>query len=286
MSSCSKRKRVGVDTIDRNAFSFATSVRGTRFCNVEGVTVGEVLQCVRQPDNPFDKNAVGLHRRNAASVRVGYLSRDICSHLTPYLDRKCVTLSVRVVDIQKKGPSSVDIRVDVSGSIQEPCAAETRYEFAKALNEALCPVKGSFSSRILSENAKVMLNDVVRDHSHLLRSEEKMIYKKILALDITATALLLRLYVRKGTWFRMRDLNYFDRETVEAAAEKLIRLEFLQCSAKAPHAKRMTILSSTLSVPEIKKLLRCYRSRNAVCRLQGSKDILMKRLERLLHQVE
>ena len=290
MSSRSKRKRDDVDTasvlVDGDVFTFTTWLRGARFCEVGGVAIGEFLECDRQPDKPFDKNALGLHRRNNAFDRVGYLSRDICSLLAPYLDRKCVTLYVHVIDIKRKSPSPMEIRIDVHGTIHEQFDADTRYEFEKALREALRPLNGLSSSRVLTQNAKMMLNDVMRDHSHLFGDEERQIYMEMLHLDVTATALLLRLYVRKGTWFRLDDPNHFDRKTFEASVDELIRLEFLQCSARAPHAERISIMSSTPTVIGIKKLLRCYRSQNAVCRIQGCKDTLMRELERLLHQVE
>ena len=52
---------------------------------VRQLSEGERLWLVRQPDNPYDHNAIQVQRENGEAI--GFLARGLASSLAPYLDR-------------------------------------------------------------------------------------------------------------------------------------------------------------------------------------------------------
>ena len=70
------------------ATSFVTKVVGVTFegrqAVVSGLSVGEELAVVRDPNNPVDANAIAL--RTLSGAQVGFLRRQIAAHLAPNLD--------------------------------------------------------------------------------------------------------------------------------------------------------------------------------------------------------
>jgi HIRAN domain len=79
-------KIAGVTAKNDNGRSRQDYIRA--FC-----TAGMPLQLVREPKNPFDKNAVGLWIKARAlifftsNVQIGYLGRDVAGEIAPRLDR-------------------------------------------------------------------------------------------------------------------------------------------------------------------------------------------------------
>ena len=74
---------------DISTQSFQTHIVGTTFANRQTVVVqlvvGEEVYLVREPDNPFDGNAVKVCRGN--DQQIGYLDRYLAATISPQLDQ-------------------------------------------------------------------------------------------------------------------------------------------------------------------------------------------------------
>jgi hypothetical protein len=78
-----------VDTINPKTRMIETRVVGTSFDNRQSVvallTEREKVYLIREPENPFDSNAIKVVRWDHRQF--GYLNRELASHIAPKMDR-------------------------------------------------------------------------------------------------------------------------------------------------------------------------------------------------------
>lgn len=61
-----------------------TKIVGVRFYNGQ-VTIGERVLLVREPNNPYDRNAIQV--KNVMGDQVGHIGRNVAAKLAPYMVR-------------------------------------------------------------------------------------------------------------------------------------------------------------------------------------------------------
>jgi SWI/SNF-related matrix-associated actin-dependent regulator of chromatin subfamily A3 len=76
--------------------TLSTKIVGCRYYNGY-VTTGEMVMVRREPQNPYDRNAIQV--LNVRSEQIGHISRAIALKLAPFMDRKTL-----VVEAQTTGP--------------------------------------------------------------------------------------------------------------------------------------------------------------------------------------
>jgi len=62
-----------------------TKTVGVRFYNGQA-TIGERVLLVREPNNPYDRNAIQV--KNVMGDQVGHVGRNVAAKLAPYMVRK------------------------------------------------------------------------------------------------------------------------------------------------------------------------------------------------------
>lgn len=75
------------------------------------VRVGDALEARRDPTNPYDCNAIGLHAQDGE--RIGWVPRDLAANLAPFVDAGRL-LSVRVTRVD-----GTDVSIDLLGGAVE-----------------------------------------------------------------------------------------------------------------------------------------------------------------------
>ncbi|GEM79881.1 VRR-NUC domain-containing protein [Vibrio superstes] len=100
-------------------------------------------------------------------------------------------------------------------------------------------------------NFNALIEHAQNHYSDLLHREELQWIKDYYALDREAQRLLVRLYSRKGEWFRSDKLHYAEIPDLDRAFEQLVRLSFISI----PDAIDTEVLCrSILTKPEVLKL--------------------------------
>lgn len=100
-------------------------------------------------------------------------------------------------------------------------------------------------------NFNTLIEHAQNHYPDLLHSEELQWIKDYYSLDIQAQRLLVRLYSRKGEWFRSDKLRYAEIPDLNRAFEQLAHLSFISI----PNAIDTEILCrSILTKPEVLKL--------------------------------
>ena len=105
--------------------SFATQIVGVQYYHGT-ITPHEMVLLHREPDNPYDANAVRVD--NIHGIQVGHIPRVVMEHLAPWIDRKQVVLEATVHYVHGKYKIPVDIDVYCDPSIRE--------SFSQALRRA------------------------------------------------------------------------------------------------------------------------------------------------------
>ncbi|GEA52987.1 nuclease [Vibrio inusitatus NBRC 102082] len=100
-------------------------------------------------------------------------------------------------------------------------------------------------------NFNTLIEHAKEHYPDLLHSEEQQWIKDYYSLDIEAQRLLVRLYSRKGEWFRSDKLNYAEIPDLNSAIEKLANHSFISI----PDVINTEILChSVLTKPELLRL--------------------------------
>ncbi len=97
-----------------DADEFYTKVVGVSFegrqDSIGGLTVGDALQLVREPENPHDPSAVGVRY---GSLRIGFLRREIARRLAPNIDDGGDRYTARVASLTGGGERSTGVNIRV-----------------------------------------------------------------------------------------------------------------------------------------------------------------------------
>lgn len=261
---------------------FTTTIRGRRYCDTSLIGVGESLQWIRQHDNVADKNAIALYRsdRNGSS-RVGYLPRDVALHLARHLDRSSIEMSISVVGIYA-ARFGKDVRIECR--LKWDCEIDGCRD--REILEALDRIKElsqlSFSGNVLCRNLKILLKTVEDEFHDLLKNEEKQFYRHLNELHLSALELLVRLYLRKGTWFRVNLLDCQTNDGFDSTLKELIDREMILHSSSLSIDLQIPILIDGLNMNEMKNILRQFKSHDIPCQLKGNRKRLVDEIHRIL----
>ncbi|CAM0912990.1 unnamed protein product [Alopecurus aequalis] len=114
------------------------------------------------------------------------------------------------------------------------------------------------SSGRYQANFNMMITDVMTHHTHLFSDKETSFLGSFQSLSNDAQRLFVRIYTRKGPWFRVSSLSYREISDVEHAAMELKLagyMDMLSCT-DVPSEYDMKEILDLLSVPEMKEMLK------------------------------
>ncbi|XP_012568884.1 fanconi-associated nuclease 1 homolog isoform X2 [Cicer arietinum] len=174
-----------------------TFIVGRRYTDQVEICEGATFSLLRDPQNVKDPNAIKGHVTSVPKHSLDAVPIQIMCHRTPngeseYEDEtfKCLWKNAQdVVEFAIKNPSSV------------------KYQ----------------------QNFCLMLQEVLRNNIHLLTEDEKTYIESFTSLSNDSQRLFIRLYTRKGPWFRMSNISYPEILDAQKAVKDLAEKEFV-CS--------------------------------------------------------
>ncbi len=102
-----------------DATAFHTKIVGVSFEGRQDVAAGlrvdAALELVRQPDNPFDPNAIAVH---FGALQIGFISRGIATHVAPHIDAG-VRYAARVASLTGGGDKHFGVNVFVERDVRD-----------------------------------------------------------------------------------------------------------------------------------------------------------------------
>jgi len=73
-----------------------TKIVGVRFYNGQA-TIGERVLLVREPNNPYDRNAIQV--KNVMGNQIGHIGRNVAAKLAPYIVRESAQTALESVPL-------------------------------------------------------------------------------------------------------------------------------------------------------------------------------------------
>lgn len=123
------------------------------------------------------------------------------------------------------------------------------------------------SSTRYQTNFSSMITDVMANHSHLFSDKEKSFLDSFQLLPDDGQRLFVRIYTRKGPWFRMSSISYREISDLGQAAMELKLagyIDMISCMDDLSNYDLKEVID-VLSVPEMKEILKELQKNNVSC---------------------
>nr|KYP32919.1 Coiled-coil domain-containing protein MTMR15 [Cajanus cajan] len=268
-----------------------TFIVGRRYADHrEEIRVGTSIALLRDPRNVKDPNAIKVVSADSACCKsLGFLPRELAQHLSPLIDNYGLEFQGHVTSVPKH---SLDI-VSVQIMYHRTSDGETKSadEIFKSLWKNAQRVV-EFASRNPPSSVKyqlnfcVMLQEVLRNNIHLLTEEEKSYMESFTLLSNDSQRLFIRLYPRKGPWFRMSSISYPEildtQKAVKGLAEKGY-IDFIEDANQLCDSNVNDILN-ILSVSELREICggHVMKKQHLISSLSTDADILWPQLSTMI----
>ncbi|KAK3021907.1 hypothetical protein RJ639_047624 [Escallonia herrerae] len=172
----------------------ATFIVGRRFADEVELSPGASVSLLRDPTNSKDHNAIKVHFFWLCSF---------CSL------KGCIT------SVPERGlavvPLEVVCRNKISfGEIESDDLQDFRFLWKQAFHvvESARPYLPSMVK--CQQNFVLLMQEVLGTNAHLFTFDEKTFLETFISLSDDSQRLFIRLYTRKGPWFRMGNISYSD----------------------------------------------------------------------------
>ncbi|XP_048333316.2 fanconi-associated nuclease 1 homolog isoform X2 [Ziziphus jujuba] len=240
-----------------------TFIVGRRFSNEKELNPGENIILVRDPHNAKDPNAIEVISSDTGYSKVlGFLPRELARYLSPLIDKCCLRFEGQVTSVPECSFDIVPIQVScrkivLNGNKENNSINFFRYLWNNALQVIESAKKSSTSTTKYQQNFCVFVQEVLRNNSHLFADDEKDFMESFNSLSDDSQRLFIRLYTRKGPWFRMSSISYPEILDPQKAVEELSEKGYT-CSFEVktkPHDDDLSRIVNLLTVAELREIM-------------------------------
>ncbi|KAI3676895.1 hypothetical protein L1987_86509 [Smallanthus sonchifolius] len=241
----------------------ATFVVGRRFSEEEELHTGDNISLCRDPENIKDPNAIKVLSADYEYSKVlGYIPRELAEHLSKLMDSFGISFEGRIMSVPEQSRAVVPIQIWCQEKIY---FSELEGEEVQVL-QSLCRhvINAVNSSEITplgmvkyQQNFCLLLQEVLRTTPHVLTHDEKTFLENFLLLSNDSQKLFIRLYTRKGPWFRMSNISYAEILDNQVAVKELSEAGYV-CSTETTSELQKDDLEgilNILTVGELRELL-------------------------------
>ncbi|KAL5651020.1 hypothetical protein ACJX0J_036478, partial [Zea mays] len=249
-----------------------TVIVGRRFHENIELREDADITFMRDPQNAKDPDAIKvLHAGSECEEMLGYLPRDLAKVLAPLVDKHHVECEGSVVGLHEQQFGNVPIQITI-----QKCKSDNQRN-----NDPNCcqSLWENFVSIVKRENFRrphsaryqtnfnLMIADVMVNHAHVFSDIEKSFLASFKSLSDDGQRLFIRIYTRKGPWFRKGSISYQEISDLEHAVMELELagyIDMLSCTID-PFEYDMKEILDVLSVPEMKEILKELPKDNTIC---------------------
>ncbi|KAJ0502701.1 putative phosphodiesterase I [Helianthus annuus] len=114
------------------------------------------------------------------------------------------------------------------------------------------------------QNFCLLLQEVLRSTPHVFTHDEKTFLEKFLLLSNDSQRLFIRLYTRKGPWFRMSSISYAEILDNQLAVKELSEAGYI-CSTETTSELHKDDLEQILNILTVGELREMLSATNKVC---------------------
>ncbi|XP_027350750.1 fanconi-associated nuclease 1 homolog [Abrus precatorius] len=212
-----------------------TFIVGRKYTDREEICAGAAISLLRDPQNVKDPNAIKVVSADSAMCKLlGFLPRELVQYLSPLIDNYGLEFQGHVSSVPKHSLDVVPIQI----MCHRTSDGESKYadqSFKCLWKNVQCVVEFAIRNPVSSVkyqwNFCLMLQEVLRNNIHLLTEDEKTYLDSFTLLSNDSQRLFIRLYTRKGPWFRMSSISYPEIVDAQKAVKGLADKEYI-CSVE------------------------------------------------------
>ncbi|KAK8572824.1 hypothetical protein V6N13_048390 [Hibiscus sabdariffa] len=206
---------------------------GRKFSDEKDVNLGASISLLTDPDNIKDPNAIKVISASSACCKVlGYLPRELAQYLSPLIEKYCLSFEGYVTAVPECSVDAVPIQIASHKSIfngEKGCDEFDAFKhlWQKALQVAEFAKNRPPHAPKYQQNFCMLLKEVLTSSPHLFKEDEKKLVESFTSLSEDAQRLFVRLYTRKGPWFRLSTIMYPEICDPQQAAKELSATGYL-----------------------------------------------------------
>ncbi|KAJ1435486.1 VRR-NUC domain [Sesbania bispinosa] len=255
-----------------------TFIVGRRYSDREEICSGTTVSLLRDPQNVKDPNAIKVVSADSVcSKSLGFLPRELAQYLSPLMDKYGLMFQGHVTSLPKQSLDAVPIQI----MCHKTSYGENEYEdetfkcLWKNAHRVVEFANGTPSSVKYQLNFCLMLQEVLRNNNHLLTENEKAYMESFTLLSNDSQRLFIRLYTRKGPWFRMSSISYPEIMDTQKAVKELAEKEYI-CSVEDGNQlceSDMNDILNVLTVSELREVW-CFLLKKSCGRGMKKQDLI------------
>ncbi|KAK9991346.1 hypothetical protein SO802_026331 [Lithocarpus litseifolius] len=213
-----------------------TFIVGRRFFSHENeLHVGANISLLPDPHNVKDPNAIKVLSADSGSCKckvLGFLPRELAQYLSPLMEKYCLSFEGYVTSLPKNPFDFVPIQIVCHKMILHGEKEYEDVEAFKCLWKYAIHVVESTKNRPPGitkylQNFCLVIYEVLRSNPHLFTDDEKKFMESFTSLSNDSQRLFVRLYTRKGPWFRISTISYSEVLDPQEAVKGLSAMGFL-----------------------------------------------------------
>ncbi|KAF5199410.1 Fanconi-associated nuclease 1-like protein [Thalictrum thalictroides] len=263
LSKCTMPKLDTCSTSDKSVEVLETYIVGRKFSDEVEFKQGNAISLSRDPNNSKDPNAIKVLFMDSGCMKVlGFLPRELAKYLSPLIEKYNLKLEGSVLSLPKHPLDAVPVKIVCQ---EIPSFEEKEYNHRKVFEslwksvQSVIEYNKSFPPSIAryQQNFCLLLHEVMRNHHHLFTDDENVYIESFRALSDDSQRLFIRLYTRKGPWFRMSSVSYPEIVEYQHAIKELCGAGYI-CSfefTKFNGCELQDVLDM-LNVSELRELMR------------------------------
>ncbi|XAR71118.1 Phosphodiesterase I [Bertholletia excelsa] len=190
-----------------------TFIVGHRFGDKIEFNSGQIITLSRDPNNVKDCNAIKVLSADSGDKLLGFLPRELAQYLSPLIDKYHLRFQGSVTSVPNCSMDAIPIQILCQfGMPFGEIECEDLQEVMSLWKSALCVAKSTENcppnTARYQKNFTLLLQEVLRSYSYLFSYDEKIFLESFFSLPDDSQRLFIRLYTRKGPWFRMSSICY------------------------------------------------------------------------------
>lgn len=206
---------------DTSSFTLDAFIVGRRYSDKTELTVGQNISLLREPDNANDSNAIKVLSKDCCKV-LGYLPRELAKHLSPLIDQYGLTFEGCLIACPSHLFDTVSIRLVCHEMTLNVAKEPEEFDVLKQLwKKALEVANHPPNVKKYQINFCLLLQEALRSNPHLFTDDERKFFESFTSLSEDSQRLFVRLYARKGPWFRLSTISYHEVFNFQEAIKEL-----------------------------------------------------------------
>ncbi|CAL1366613.1 unnamed protein product [Linum trigynum] len=250
------------DKLQMTLETLETFIVGRKFSDEKELNCGASITLLQDPENAKDPNAIKVLLGDSASCRVlGFLPRELARYLSPLIEKHGVIFEGFITSIPDNPLDVVPIQIRskdtlTSSSTDENEVKDLTTSWKNVLHVVESMKSNSPSAAKYQQNFIILVQEVLRTNSHLFTDEERNFLELFFSLSDDSQRLFVRLYLRKGPWFRMSNVSYPEILNLKEASNELSAKGYMCSIGHANELKNsnMEEILSLLTVSELREI--------------------------------